>query len=64
MGASGGGGGGGGGGDGGGGGGSDPGIKREEDQFNNPSFIFLQLYNNRCLGEDLDPPILLPPDEI
>ncbi len=36
----------------------------KEDEFNNPSFIFLQLYNSNFLGDQKDLPILVPPNEV
>lgn len=38
--------------------------RREENEFNNPSFIFLQLYNSRFLGDPTDLPILVPANEV
>ena len=52
------------GGGGGGGGVSESGARGEDDQFNNPSYIFLQLYNSRFLGDQSDVPILLPANEV
>lgn len=45
--------------------GGDHGVRKEEDQFNNPSFVFLQLYGSRFLGDLSDhTPILLPTNEV
>lgn len=35
-----------------------------KDDVNDPSFIFLQLYSSRFLGDLTDVPILLPANEV
>ena len=38
--------------------------RKEEENVNDPSFIFLQLYSSRFLGDISDTPILLPANEV